>query len=374
MIEEKFLKLNFRNKLDTSNIPKQVWAYYHPFYGTPSGPSGSWMGWNSPLGFGLGAGHEEKLDLSTLEKLRDLTRHDPERFIGPGRRDLYCLNYPILGPYDTEDKGILRKHIEWATEAGIDGFFFDWFAEAGNIEKSHADKSMSAMLDLIEEMDVNLKISVLYDGYCWGRYQLDEIIKQLKYLYDTYHERSGWGRIDGEFAIFTYATFMSHQPSDWLKIRRILFQDGYKMSIIAGEAFNGYPKKAPDAINPECSELFEGIQYYNVGVIDDWTEDGIRKWFSVARDFAKRNGQFLAFPVMPGFDGRVCHHPGRVVLRQKGEFYKMSWRVAMEYDPNWIVICSWNEWGESTSIEPCLEFGEEYLNLTKHLADRFKRL
>jgi hypothetical protein len=46
----------------------------------------------------------------------------------------------------------------------------------------------------------------------------------------------------------------------------------------------------------------------------------------------------------------------------------------MEYDPNWIVICSWNEWGESTNIEPCLEFGEEYLNLTKHLADRFKRL
>jgi hypothetical protein len=367
------LRFDFRNKLDISKIPKQVWAFYHPFYGTPNGPTGSWMGWNSPLNFGLGAGHEVKLDPSILEKLKDLTRHDPERFIGPERRDIYSLNYPILGPYDTEDRDVLRKHIEWAIKAGIDGFLFDWFAEVGNEEKSHADKSLRAMLDLIGKMDVNLKISVLYDGYCWGRYSLDGIINQLKYLYDTYHECGRWGKIDGKFAIFAYATLMSHQPSDWVKIRRTLFQDGYNMTIIAGEAFDGYPKKAPEVLNPKCGEIFEGVQYYNIGVIDDWTEEGIRKWFYLAKDFAERNDLFLALPVMPGFDGRVCHHPGRVVLRQKGKFYRMSWRVAREYNPNWILICSWNEWGESTNIEPCREFGEEYLKLTKDLANNFKK-
>jgi hypothetical protein len=62
-----------------------------------------------------------------------------------------------------------------------------------------------------------------------------------------------------------------------------------------------------------------------------------------------------------------------VVLRQKGKFYKMSWRVAREYNPNWILICSWNEWGESTIIEPSQEHGEEYLKMTKDLANNFKR-
>ena len=368
------MKYGFRNELDLSKIPKQVWAFYHPFYGTPSGPTGSWMGWNSPLSFGLGAGHEEKLDPSLIEKLRIIARHDPERFIGPGkRRDVYCINYPALELYDTEDKGILKKHIEWAAEAGIDGFLIDWFAEPGKEDKSHADKSMRAMLELIEKMDVDLRISVLYDAYCWGRYPVDAIINQLKYLYDTYHESGGWGRIDGEFAIFTYATLMSHLPSDWLRIRSTLHEDGYKMAIIAGEAFDGYPKKAPEVLNPECCELFEGIQYYNVGVIEDWTEEGIRRWFSPAKDYTKKNGRFLALPVMPGFDGRVCHHPGRVVPRQKGEFYRMSWRVAKEYNPNWILICSWNEWGESTIIEPSLEYGKEYLKLTRELASNFKK-
>jgi len=52
----------------------------------------------------------------------------------------------------------------------------------------------------------------------------------------------------------------------------------------------------------------------------------------------------------------------------------MTWRVAMEQNPNWIMICSWNEWHEGSEIEPSVEYGDYYIRLTREYADKFKGL
>jgi len=38
----------------------------------------------------------------------------------------------------------------------------------------------------------------------------------------------------------------------------------------------------------------------------------------------------------------------------------------------WALICTWNEWHEGSEIEPSLEYGYQYINLTTHHTSKFK--
>ena len=46
--------------------------------------------------------------------------------------------------------------------------------------------------------------------------------------------------------------------------------------------------------------------------------------------------------------------------------------AALQSDPDWIFITTWNEWWEHTHIEPSEQFGDQYLQITREFADRWK--
>ena len=35
-------------------------------------------------------------------------------------------DYPLLGRYSSDDRGVMRQHVQWAKRAGIDGFIVSW--------------------------------------------------------------------------------------------------------------------------------------------------------------------------------------------------------------------------------------------------------
>jgi len=67
--------------------------------------------------------------------------------------------------------------------------------------------------------------------------------------------------------------------------------------------------------------------------------------------------------------------PGREGLvqdRLDGAYYRRTWEAALASDPDWILITTWNEWWETTHIEPSQAFGALYLELTREYAARWK--
>ena len=36
------------------------------------------------------------------------------------------IDYPLLGRYSSDDRGVMRAHVAWAKQAGIDGFIVSW--------------------------------------------------------------------------------------------------------------------------------------------------------------------------------------------------------------------------------------------------------
>jgi hypothetical protein len=55
-----------------------------------------------------------------------------------------------------------------------------------------------------------------------------------------------------------------------------------------------------------------------------------------------------------------------------GEFYRSTFEAALQSDPDWIFITTWNEWWEHTHIERSEEFGDQYLQITREYAGRWK--
>ena len=72
----------------------------------------------------------------------------------------------------------------------------------------------------------------------------------------------------------------------------------------------------------------------------------------------------LILSVRPGYDDRKIRDPGLYTPREDGEYYRQSWEKALASDPDVVLITSWNEWPEATNIEPSVEFGYQYLELT----------
>jgi PKD repeat protein len=75
----------------------------------------------------------------------------------------------------------------------------------------------------------------------------------------------------------------------------------------------------------------------------------------------------------PGFDDSAI--PGRVPWfkdRENGQFYKNSWKDAIDSGRKIIVIETWNEFLEATEICESKEYGRQYLEITKDYVNRFK--
>ncbi len=80
--------------------------------------------------------------------------------------------------------------------------------------------------------------------------------------------------------------------------------------------------------------------------------------------------------VGPGYDHSAV--PGRAPLvraRDEGGFYRFSWQRLLSMDPvgrPWLVhVETWNEFHEGTEICETLEYGRQYIELTRRFADKF---
>jgi Glycosyl hydrolase family 99 len=78
-------------------------------------------------------------------------------------------------------------------------------------------------------------------------------------------------------------------------------------------------------------------------------------------------------PVSPGCDDHLVRAPTCVRDRADGQYYASAWQGALSAGPTWaVVVSTWNEWMEATQIEPSVQYGDQYLQLTRQYADAFK--
>jgi len=99
-----------------------------------------------------------------------------------------------------------------------------------------------------------------------------------------------------------------------------------------------------------------------------WAASTYPSWVQLA-DGADR---IVAITVIPGYDDTKIRKPALAVERHDGELCRLQWEQAIAADPHWVLVTSFNEWHEGSEIEPSLQYGSKYIDLTRPFAERFK--
>jgi glycoprotein endo-alpha-1,2-mannosidase len=282
---------------------QKVLAFYYPWYGTPDGPSKRWVAWNPNL---------------------------------PNHGSTHA---PVAGYYDSLDPETARRHIREAKAAGIDGFIASWWGLS-----TFEDRALSALLDVAEEED--FLVTVYYED----AQVYSQIIADVSTIVSRYGSSPAFLTVEGRPVVFFYVRVTAKFTlAEWEIVFTTL--DGRGKSVFA----------LADSLEPEFLTVFQGLHTYNPVAIP--IEEMGEQYRSVSLA-ARIQGALFAATVLPGYQEAVPRFDSPTADRADGETYRAYWAVARASKAHWILITSFNEWHEGSEIEPSVEFGRLYLELT----------
>lgn len=133
---------------------------------------------------------------------------------------------------------------------------------------------------------------------------------------------------------------------------------------------------------PEYLAVFDGMHSFNPSVYATLSDTSIAtcltsnsqatKTYSLLNDTAAPRKLWMG-TVVPGFDGRLIYGQDSIYIpRDNGNFYRSIWETNMSTNPDWVMVTTWNDYGENTHIEGSVTYGNTYLDMTKSYADSFR--
>ncbi len=321
--------LTQRSQVKHSGVSRQVLAFYYPWYGNPAveGGSGRWSHWSGV---------------------------DQQR-----QQIASSTNYPQLGPYDSHDPKVIAQQCQWAKQAGADGFIISWWGKG-----SFEGRAMKRVLDGCHR--AGLSATIYYENVP-GQKTAESAARDVVDALHEYADHPAWLEVDGKPVVFVYVRALEQ-----------LGLTGWCAAITQiNRAYPGGAILMGDRIDRTAARIFDGIHTYNTaGSLRGKSVPQVESWaksaYPNAVDTADRFGRVSAITVIPGYDDTKIRKPGLCVERFDGDSYRAQWQAAIDADPHWVLVTSWNEWHEGSDIEPSVEYGDEYLKLTAKFAARFK--
>lgn len=276
-----------------------------------------------------------------------------------------------LEPYNSDNPGAIARHIQQAREAGIDGFTLNWFAPG-----DRTDRNLATLL--AQSQGQPFVSTVVFLNHIWhGAHPTQEsVVAALRYILDTYGSHSNFLKLEGKPVLF--------------------FSDVYRVPTAAGQSPQEAWAVIRQQVDPQHQSwwIAEGLDPSYLGVFDGlyvhkithraYPDDYLKapRWAARVREWERRTGRpkLWVATIMPGWDDtragckpdvRVPSDPHRRD-REGGSFYRATLDAALQSQPDWLWVNSFNEWVEGTYIEPSILYGDFYLRLTAELVRRFK--
>jgi hypothetical protein len=199
-------------------------------------------------------------------------------------------------------------------------------------------------------------------------------VDDVEYVVGRYGRHQAWLKVGGRPVVFVYGKTLTEIPDGaWAGIRRKLNEDLPDGVLLVADAPNlEDPVKAAFA-----AETFDGLHYYNLNAnifgmtgsqIAEWAAKRFPRWMKV------ENVDIACLTVIPGYDDSARPDrtpPRRITSRNDGQTYAQLWQAAINANPDWVLITSWNEWTEGSEIEPSKENVNRELKATGEYSRRF---
>lgn len=260
-----------------------------------------------------------------------------------------------LAPYASANREAMARQVDQAQAAGIDAFVLNWWGKGNQTEKN-----FKALLDIAAQKGFRVAVDFDINSPFMGG--VGGYADNLRHLHAVHATHPAYLRYQGRPVVLFY-NVSRLSVATWRNLRDQVDPDRNALWIAEGTDL-------------KYQSIFDGHHLYSI----TWPNrippsETLPKWGKRVQKYNGEHGtsKLWIATVMPGYDDRKVR-PGNGFARSRdgGEYYRQSWKAAIDSRPQWVIINSFNEWLEGSYIEPSKAYGDLYLDLTRDWADRFK--
>ena len=283
----------------------------------------------------------------------------------------YTLETPLLGQYSSRDPVVISKHIDWASGHGIDFLVVSWWGP-----DSFPDTVLRNYI-LTNSLVKDIKIVIFYETL--GRLKVKEagqkielddenrktLLSDFAYL-ARYFAHPSYLRVDGKCAVVIYSAwiFEGDVEGTLAEMRDSMQRAGCPLFIIGDVVYWHSPDR-------KMLKLYDAVTAYSMyisipEVLSDF-ENKVSWKYGEWSEATNALGVGFIPSAIPGFDDRAIRM-GHIPLPKSTERFRKQLIIARQYtNINTILITTFNEWHESTNIEPSVKDGFSYLQVLKQV-------
>ena len=287
-------------------------------------------------------------------------KHDPRQRTADGRRDIASVFYPLIGPYSSGDREVVRYHLRTAKAVGVSVMLVLWYGPGS----ADADTHLPMLLD--EALAADMRIAICYEEKInWPPYRQptsrEQVVKSvtddLTFLVTKYGKHDAYLKRDGK----PFVAQFNFWGDDELGPRNLLADEWAQVFAALPEQVY-YCRQNLDRLemHPTIRSAFMWIK-----ADPAWLKDFA--YFAGRAEQLYREGDldfFMSF-ISPGFDDTGVWGWGggpRVLPRDGLNVLDQTMAMATAGNAELVQIVTWNDWEEGTSVEPSRETGYLYLD------------
>lgn len=306
---------------------------------------------------------------------------------------------PFLGKYNSNDSTVADQHILLAKQHGIDFFAVSWMGEGTWVD--WIDWTPDHTWDF-DEIDSNLQNGLLKAphiqvfNFClfyeteiilntyWQKPEKNFtkiFIDDMVYAAQRYFNNPSYLHIDGKPVLFIYNLPYLHLHSP-IQAIELLNQTRQQLASIGSDVYfigdvGGGPHTPYNinytwlySMNATTNYCFSDPSKEWNGILED-----ARTYYPEWREIMSSMGIKFIPNAYPGFNNTgLASVVNSTKLPNNATMFREMLKIAINNansDLKMVMITSWNEWLESTAIEPSMEFGEQFLHTVYDVVPEF---
>jgi hypothetical protein len=285
----------------------------------------------------------------------------------PGEPPPNSVCRPLVGLYDSSDPKVAEWHVQLATAAGIDAFLVDWW-DTHNALDQNVDRGIVAAAQRH-----GFKFALL-DERAQFHAKFEDYQAMLAKGVRRYKDHSAYLRIDGRPVVYLYqvAAKPGLTPTKFTALKtHVEAEVGPVYWIVDKIAHDAKAADAGDLVREKCIPAdwlatpgVDSFAFYSTfSNFRAHEYDALVGKYRYLTKLAHDAGKKMLLPVHPGHDNSHFVDKPYVMPRRDGQTLRDYLRAATDAGADYIMVTSWNEWPESTVVEPSSSWADPYLYL-----------
>ena len=280
---------------------------------------------------------------------------------------------PLLGNnYSATDPAVMQQQIQWADQGGVNFFAFKWDGTTGNsvLDNFKSVSSTGSTKMVIEYSTAHLKAT---NASPLTGSKLATFSNEWRMLINNYVSTDAYYKIEGRPVVILSPLNLSSSTLNSINYKLVAdtlrsIMAGFGMNpYIIGELTTGwvapinYPDSVLKAMDAIVANTWSTNDYDRMFAFYSYSDLNYQNWKKTLESW---DVDYVP-TIFPGWNNPGT--PAQYVIERSEKNYVDYMNVAKRSmgSERMVMINSWNDFNKGNSLEPTVEYGTEYLELTK---------